>query len=327
MAKIVLGIGTSHSPQLSVPGDLWDTYAERDKRNPGLYRIPDGKHVTYEELLDEPHPGIEKQLTSEVFQARHEANQAGISKLAEVMEKANPDVIVMFGDDQSEVFSADFMPAMCVFWGDTVPFSRRSFGNRDAAMEAIDGYYSRPEKEYPVHAKLGKHIIESLSTDDFDIMHARTIGEGKSISHAFGFVWNRLMGDKITQTVPIHINTYFSPNQPTPLRSWELGQSVRKAVESWDNDLRVAVLGSGGFSHFVVDEEIDQNCIKALEGKNTKAIGALPLERLQSGTSEVRNWFAAAGAAEELDMHMVDYVPCYRSVAGTGCAMGFAYWS
>jgi hypothetical protein len=327
MAKIVLGIVTSHSPQLSVPGDLWGTYAERDKCNPGLYRIPDGKHVTYEELLEEPHPGIEKQLTSEVFQARHEANQAGISKLAEVMEKANLDVIVMFGDDQSEVFSADFMPAMCVFWGDTVPFSRRSFGNRDAAMEAIDGYYSRPEKEYPVHAKLGKHIVESLSTDDFDIMHARTIGEGKSISHAFGFVWNRLMGDKITQTVPIHINTYFPPNQPTPLRSWELGQSVRKAIESWDNDLRVAVLGSGGFGHFVVDEEIDQDCIKALEGKNTKAIGALPLERLQSGTSEVRNWFAAAGAAEELDMHMVDYVPCYRSVAGTGCAMGFAYWS
>jgi hypothetical protein len=51
MAKIVLGIRTSHSPQLSVPGDLWDIYAKRDKRNPGLYRIPDGKHVSYEELM------------------------------------------------------------------------------------------------------------------------------------------------------------------------------------------------------------------------------------------------------------------------------------
>jgi hypothetical protein len=151
MAKIVLGIRTSHSPQLSVPGDLWDIYAKRDKRNPGLYRIPDGKHVSYEELMDEPHPGIEKQLTSEVFQSRHEANQAGISKLAEVMEKANPDVIVMFGDDQSEVFAPDFMPAMCVFWGDTVSLSRRSFGDSDA--------FPRNAVDYPLREGSIKVVI------------------------------------------------------------------------------------------------------------------------------------------------------------------------
>ena len=50
MAQIVLGLGTSHSPQLSTPPDLWRNHGERDKRNPDL-RKPDGRVYTYEEVL------------------------------------------------------------------------------------------------------------------------------------------------------------------------------------------------------------------------------------------------------------------------------------
>jgi hypothetical protein len=53
---------------------------------------------------------------------------------------------------------------------------------------------------------------------------------------------------------------------------------------------------------------------------------ALPLEKLQSGNSELRCWSALAGAVEGRSMKLIDYVPCYRSPAGTGCAMAFAYW-
>lgn len=53
----------------------------------------------------------------------------------------------------------------------------------------------------------------------------------------------------------------------------------------------------------------------------------IPAEKLAFGTSEIRNWILAAGALEHLDMKLVDYVPCYRSIAGTGCAMGFAHWN
>ena len=49
----------------------------------------------------------------------------------------------------------------------------------------------------------------------------------------------------------------------------------------------------------------------------------------QAGSSEMRNWIALAGALEDtgLKMKLVDYVPCYRSTAGTGNAMGFVEWS
>ncbi|HSF31365.1 MAG TPA: extradiol ring-cleavage dioxygenase, partial [Candidatus Tectomicrobia bacterium] len=97
-------------------------------------------------------------------------------------------------------------------------------------------------------------------------------------------------------------------------------------VEAWPSDARVAVIGSGGLSHFVIDEDLDYRVIRALQAKDVGAVQALPRQRMNSGTSEIRNWIAAAGAVEHLDMQLIDYVPCYRSPAGTGCAMGFAQW-
>ena len=51
MAEIVLGLGTSHSPMLSLPGDMWGEYAARDKGNPMLLSLEDGSTKTYDELL------------------------------------------------------------------------------------------------------------------------------------------------------------------------------------------------------------------------------------------------------------------------------------
>ena len=65
MARIVLGLGTSHSPQLSLPAEHWLQRGEEDQLNQSLYRVPDGKHVTYEELLAEVDPGVAKELTPE----------------------------------------------------------------------------------------------------------------------------------------------------------------------------------------------------------------------------------------------------------------------
>ena len=124
MARIVLGLGTSHSPQLSLPAEHWLQRGEEDQRNPSLYTVPDGKHVTYEELLAEVDPGVAKELTPEVFQKRHAANQKGIAKVAEALERSAPDVLVVLGDDQQEAFHDDNMPAFCVYWASRCPMCR-----------------------------------------------------------------------------------------------------------------------------------------------------------------------------------------------------------
>ena len=105
-----------------------------------------------------------------------------------------------------------------------------------------------------------------------------------------------------------------------------MGRALKFAIESWPKDIRVGILASGGLSHFVVDEELDQQALAGMKARNVDQLSALPRQKINSGSSEIRNWIVVTGATEHLDMNVVDYVPCYRSPAGTGCAMGFATW-
>jgi 3-O-methylgallate 3,4-dioxygenase len=66
--------------------------------------------------------------------------------------------------------------------------------------------------------------------------------------------------------------------------------------------------------------------LDAFRAKDAQILRTISPERLNSGTSEVRNWITVAGACEHLETRWQDYVPCYRSAAGTGCGMGFAVW-
>jgi 3-O-methylgallate 3,4-dioxygenase len=88
------------------------------------------------------------------------------------------------------------------------------------------------------------------------------------------------------------------------------------------------MIASGGLTHFVIDEEVDQTVFAAMRARNLSAVIDLGEGIFQSGTSEIKNWIPVAGAMAELDfeMQVIDYVPCYRSEAGTGNAMGFVCW-
>ena len=134
------------------------------------------------------------------------------------------------------------------------------------------------------------------------------------------------MEDKIIPSVPIVLNNHYTPNQPTPSRCYELGLEIKKAIESMPDNINVAVVATGGLSTPVLDEEIDRHLLAALSSKDVKAICELPHEWLRGGRGEMRNWICAAGIASGLNMHVIDYVPAYRTAAGTGCGLGFAQW-
>jgi len=84
-------------------------------------------------------------------------------------------------------------------------------------------------------------------------------------------------------------NTFYPPNQPHPERCFDFGESIKRAIESWDSDAKVCVLASGGLSHFVVNEKLDRGVLKALEEKNFEHLKTLPAEFLNAGNSEIRN--------------------------------------
>jgi 3-O-methylgallate 3,4-dioxygenase len=128
--------------------------------------------------------------------------------------------------------------------------------------------------------------------------------------------------------VPVFVNTFYPPNQPPARRCFNFGRALARAIASWPEDINVAVIASGGMTHFVIDEAFDTKVLDAMQAGDTAALTSLPEEMFQSGTSEIKNWIAVAGIMAEagLTMNLIDYVPCYRSEAGTGSAMGFAEW-
>src|SRR5712691_6491214 len=335
MAKIILGIGTSHGPMLNTPPEHWGQRVVADKTSSRLYFR--GQGYKFEELLEERKgERLEKELTPEKMRERFESCQQAITVLGETLSQVAPDVAVIIGDDQEEVFFSDNMPALSVYCGesvDNVPFSAEESANRPPGISIADwAYVPQETTKVPCEPALAKQIIASLMDEGFDlaVSHRLPPGDYKThrAPHAYGFVYRRIMNDKLIPNVPVFINTFFPPNQPSLKRCYDFGKAMRRAIETWDSDKTVAVIASGGLTHFVIEEDLDQLVLSAIKRKDEMALTTLPVERFQSGTSEIRNWIATAGAmgGTDLEMQLIAYVPCYRSVAGTGNAMGFAVW-
>ncbi len=107
-----------------------------------------------------------------------------------------------------------------------------------------------------------------------------------------------------------------------------MGQALRRAIEAWDREQRVAILASGGLSHVIVDEDFDRALLDAIVSKNAQALCSLPADRLNLGTSELRNWIVVAGAMEPANPTvLLDYMPMYGTPAGTGNGCALVSWS
>ncbi len=317
MAQIVLGIGTSHSPQLSIRAKDWGLLLKKDENDPRL---------DYPELLKRAKANIESELGDDKFRQRDEACQKAITVLGDTLIKANVDVVVVFGDDQHEQFGDDNMPTFAIYHGKSIPVVRDSGIRPSGWKEAERQGWVETAEEYKNDEQLASHLICALNSDDFDIARCNRLRKEIGVGHAFSFLYRRVIPASRIPMVPVMVNTYYPPNQPTPKRCYAFGQAVRRGIESWDSDKRVALMASGGLSHVVIDEEIDQMTMDGLKNKKPETLFRLPRERLTGGTSEILNWVALAGAMEDRDLKYFEYVTTYRSPAATGCGMGFAYW-
>ena len=330
MAQLVLGLGSSHSAQLRIPWEFWHLGGEKDMVD---------RRFDYQELLKSVRPGMESEVTPEKFRERYEACLRGMATIKEAIQRVSPDVIVMLGDDQKEQFNDDNMPMLCIYNGESMPVrSRRRADRNRGDRPPHSGGSASPQRnwlseqvradtapEYPGSPDLANHLLRQLVQEEFDVSRSNQLKPDIGLGHAFTYLY-QLWPECNIPVVPFMVNTYYPPNTPTPRRCYALGQALRRAIESWDPGKRVAVMASGGLSHQIIDEEIDELTIRGLREKDPEILFALPEERLILGTSEIRNWIIAAGATETMELGYLEYLPCFRSLAGTGCAMGFAVW-
>jgi OH-DDVA oxygenase len=321
MANIVFGVGCSHSPLLATEPEQWNLRAKDDALNPEHWY--QGATYSFDELVDiRKNENIAEQITPEVMAERHRRNQMHLDFLGQKIKDAARDVLVIFGDDQRENILSDNSPAFLVFNGHAVPFKQVS-AHKQATMlpgVAIANRARVPDQDMVLTGapELANHVITSVVAQGFDVsvsdyFSVREIAED-GIGHAFGFYYHRLLNEfrdtPGMATLPIYINTFFAPNQPTLWRCLDFGKAIGRAIGDWDADVRVGIAASGGFSHFVIEEDLDRRLIKAITERDEDTLRAEPEAHMQSGTSEIKNWIAAMGALD-----------------GTGNAMCFGLWN
>ena len=323
MAEIVLGMAIPHSGMLGKPGETWLEDGERDRAKPELwYR---NKTWTYPELeAHRKNENFAALLTLEERKARSARCTAAIAAMRKAYEESGADVAVIVGKDQKEIFT-EMTPSIAVYSGEDIyngPPQRAVYAPNEAVTH----------KALP---SLANHILNALAADGFDLTDlmqwpANTWMKDKApiVPHAFGFVYRQVMSDNPPPNVPILMNTFYTPTQPSMPRAIAFGKALVKAIKAWDGAKRVALIASGGLSHFVCDEAFDRKILGYLDAGDFDSLAAVDDRSYQSGTSEIKLYASVLVAMADIGakMTLVDYVPCYRTEAGTGEGMGFMYW-
>ncbi len=329
MAQIVIGLGTSHSPLVATDAPMWEQRAISDRSNPELYDAQ-GELRTYEELA-RINRSYAREASLEYLTEQSRKVQAALDRLAAELAAAHPDVVLIVGDDQHELFDASNLPAISIFYGDkatTHTFGERRIGDPEFMRVLSRAYAMDQHHEFACDGEFARELIEHLAENAIDIGACAKVSnpETHGFGHAYGFVLTRLMAKLDARIVPVLLNTYYPPNQPTPARCYAIGRAIRAAIEASKLDRRVAVVASGGLSHFVTNEALDHRVIDALQTGDGTGLCRLPAKLLKSGSSEIRNWIAVAGILDGAKTSWLEYVPVYRTPAGTGVGLAFARW-
>lgn len=330
MARIVYGAALSHSPLLVMAGETWAERARQDTQNDKL-NLSDGRKISYAQLLAEVGPRYAEIATEAEFVRIAALCEKALDRLSEDLIASRPDVVLLIGDDHEELFRPENQPALSVFYGEDVVTQKApvSDATPDWIRKVFAGFAMDRPHHMPGHPDLALHIIYGLVDREVDVAVASRVADPlvAGLGHSVGFVAKRMFQGQAIPLVPFLVNTYYPPNVPTSARCHDIGRKLAEAITQFPAELRVAVIASGGLSHFVTDEGLDCQVIDGLRPGKSDLLRTIPREALQEGSSEILCWIMLAGALEGLTLDWVDYQPIYRTPAGTGIGMGFASWS
>ena len=321
MAEIVLGVGSSHGP----------TIQNRPERCAalGVTDVEDPRDSFYDALKSAP-PGMAEQITPEKMQERYEAIQRAIARLSDVMAEAAADVIVVISNPHG-VPPADRMePVFGIYMSESDSTIARSGHQTSPRRRArpVQQVAERRVEDYATSPELADHLMRSLIDEGIDVASCFQSHATAGIEGPFTFPYDLFLADRTSAAVVPFLLSRYLPHQATPARCYQVGQAIRRSIEAWDSDKKVAIFASGGLSHQIIDEELDRRVIDAMLAKDVETLSYLPREQLNRapGTPEILNWIVLAGAMEQEDMTLIDYIPCYRSLAGTGHGVTLGYW-
>src|SRR5439155_4872592 len=147
------------------------------------------------EQLKHAPAGIDAEIGPERMQARHAAVQGAMARLGDYLREARLDTLIVVGDDQEELYHAENMPGILVYYGQTIrnvplaPVANPNWGWRASAR----WHEEKVPRDYPVNSRLARHLIDQLIDREFDVAASNATPHGEVEGHAVGFVHRRFM--------------------------------------------------------------------------------------------------------------------------------------
>ena len=227
--------------------------------------------------------------------------------------RARPDVVVLVYNDHASAFSLEMIPTFAL--GCAAQFA-----------PADEGWGPRPVPVVEGHPELAAHIAQSVILDEFDL----TIVNRMDVDHGLTVPLSLIFGQPQAwpvRVIPLAVNVVQYP-PPTGMRCFKLGRAIRKAVDSFDQDLRVMVWGTGGMSHQLqgpraglINREFDNRFLDLLVSDPEAAARIPHLEYLREAGSEgieLVMWLVMRGAldAKVRELHRFYHVPASNTAVG-----------
>ncbi len=224
---------------------------------------------------------------------------AGYEYSKQWMKDNQPDVIFLVYNDHATAFSLDMIPTFAIGTASIFPI-------------ADEGWGPRPVPPVVGHPELAAHIAQSVIQQDFDL----TIVNKMPVDHGLTVPLSLMCGQPPTNdfqwpcpVIPFAVNVVQYP-APSGQRCFNLGQAIRRAVESYDQDLNVHIWGTGGMSHQLqgpraglINREWDNAWLDLLIANPAAAAATPHIDYVREAGSEgieLVMWLIARGAMSDV---------------------------
>jgi protocatechuate 4,5-dioxygenase beta chain len=224
-----------------------------------------------------------------------------------------PDVVILVYNDHASAFDLRIIPTFAL-------------GCAAAFQPCDEGYGPRPVPVVEGHPELAGHLAQSLILDEFDL----TLINELDVDHGLTVPLSLVYGSPTawpTRVIPVAVNVVQYP-PPTGKRCYALGQAIRRAVESFPDDLSVQVWGTGGMSHQIqgaraglINREWDNRFLDLIVDDPATAAAIEHIEYLREAGSEgieLVMWLIMRGALGDTvtQLHRFYHVPASNTAVG-----------
>jgi len=232
--------------------------------------------------------------------AQLDATIAAMRRLGQVLDETKPDALIVVGLDHLEAFSLDVSPAFAVVVG-----------------PEVSGSFGHKQYRVGVHQRLARAILDGCLKRDFDMAFCHKAFMG----HAFVVPFEFILEERQIPIVPLFVNVYVPP-LPQPHRAYHLGRTIAAIVAECGE--RVAILASGGMSHFpgtekygYPDFDFDQYLLGIMERGEQSSLLNLTSEKLDEvGETELLTWYVVFGAIGNQQGQTLSYQPTWHHGLG-----------